>query len=246
MLLQFDTTIAETNLAQSDSPVCSFSKLILRFVPIPSVECLCCCISQHSAGTQRGYFAETMSSFAFVSLRREYLSCLFGLYFILFSANNRIWWLKSTTWDLKWIVCFLMKRYASPFPSPLHGYTYACIHTDTPGLHHTANCLYTCKQISSQIISYHQVGCGACCSRGWGCLSICQGQPDTKNKQHKPGTVVTRGRENLSGRSVWAGKMIMWHDTSEMRHRLPWWGVRRDYPSRGWNKTCFKWCLIRI
>lgn len=188
-------------------------------------------------------FCRDRPSLAVVSLCGEHPWCLCGPRFT-FCVYDGMWWLKPATWDPQWIVCFLMKCYASAVPSPLH--TYVCVHTGTPGLHHTANCLYTCKQISSQIISYRQVGCGACCSRGWGCLSICQGQPDTKNKQHKPGMVVTRGRENLSGRSVWAGKMIMWHDTSEMRHRLPWWGVRRDYLSRGWNKTCFKWCLIRI
>ena len=54
ILLQIDTTIAEKCLAQSVSLSCSVSKLIVRFIPVRSVECLCC-VSQHSAGTRRGY-----------------------------------------------------------------------------------------------------------------------------------------------------------------------------------------------
>lgn len=233
-----DSMTAEMNLALA----CSCSELPLRFVPVTpmsaSAAAPCSTVQGHSEGISQGRI-ELSCHFSLWGIPW----CLFGPRFIS-CVYDRIWWLKPTAWDPKWIVCFLMKCYASAVPSPLHTHTHT--RAFTQGLHHTANCLYTCKQISSQIISYHQVGCGARCSRGWGCLSICQGQPDTKNKQHKPGMVVTRGRENLSGRSVWAGKMIMWHDTSEMRHWLPWWGVRRDYLSRGWNKTCFKWCLIRI
>lgn len=45
---------------------------------------------------------------------------------------------------------------------------------------------------------------------------------------------------------MWTRRMIMWHDTSEMRGGLPWQEEGRDSFSRGLNKTSCKWCLIRI
>lgn len=75
---QIDTTVAELNLAQSISLVCSFSKWVVCFVPVPSVESLCWGTSWHSAGTRRGCFAERASRFASASCRRDSASAAFS------------------------------------------------------------------------------------------------------------------------------------------------------------------------